>query len=138
VDITKAALAVRQNAAASKIDDWAAETKPQIKAAADKRVNEILSSGWKEFQDKLREFELRIIDATKKMGALQDTQAALDGKQLLLSKALAAYAAPNPQMVERLSAYIGEALWVIYLTAIALLVLLACNLRILWVMWKKH
>jgi hypothetical protein len=125
VDTTKGALAQRQKSAANSIDEyWTREAQPSLKKAAETRVTEILADGWKPFQDKLREFDIRLIKASETLSKLESAQKALDGKQLLLNKAMSLLANPSPGIVERLSTYIGQALWVIYGGAILMLIMM--------------
>jgi hypothetical protein len=132
MDRARSALEQRQKAAASKIDDfWTKEAQPVLKSAAEKRVDQILAEGGKPFRDKLQEFEDRIDTAAKRQEDLEGRQKILEGKQLLLSKASSLLVHPSPGLVDRLSAYIGEAIWVIYGGAALMILLLVTNVVLL-------
>ena len=132
MDATRSVLDQRQKAAASKIDEyWEKEAKPQLKAAAEKRVDQLLTDGGKPFLDKMVAFEGRVTAALKAQAALEDRQKVLEGKQLLTDKAYSLLTQPSPEVVNRLSAYIGEALWVIYGGACLLALLVISNVLLL-------
>ena len=132
MDATRSVLDQRQKVAAGKIDEyWEKEAKPQLKAATEKRVGQLLTDDGKQFLDKLVAFEDRVTEALKTQAALDSRQKALEGKQLLTDKAYSLLTRPSPQVVDRLSAYIGEALWVIYGGACLLVLLVITNVLIL-------
>jgi cell division protein FtsL len=133
LDAAKGVLVQDQKVAAGKIDDyWTKDAQPLLKKSADTRVAEILASGWAPFGEKLGEFQTRTEKATAVMAKLEDRQKALEGKQLLLSRASSLVAYPSPRIVDRLSAYIGEALWVIYSGTLVIGLLVVINLVLLW------
>jgi hypothetical protein len=137
VEKTNSDLDQRRGKTADRINDyWSKEAQPALKNAADKRVAEILADGWKPFQDKLREFDVRINNASEKMSKLEGEQGTVEGKQELLNKAIPLLSNPSPGIAERLSVYIGQALWVIYGGAILMLILTAVTATALIEVWR--
>jgi hypothetical protein len=111
MNATLTVLDQQQKASVDKIDEyWEKTAKPRIKEAADKRVDQLLTDTGKSFTEKLLLFESRITESLKTQAALEARQKSLEGKQLLTDKAYSLLTSPTPKVVDRLSAYIGEAL----------------------------
>jgi hypothetical protein len=129
MDATRTLLDQRQQIAAGKIDEyWEKEARPLLKDAAEKRVDQLLADGGKPFLDKLVAFDSRVAGALKKQAELEGRQKVIDGKQLLTDKAYSLLTNPSPDVVDRMAAYIGEALWVIYGAAAVLVILVITNI----------
>jgi flagellar biosynthesis chaperone FliJ len=121
------------------LDGVQTEAVKRATAAGDKRVAEIMAlDGGDAFRKAVHEFELRAITANKEMSGLEERQKVFEGRQLIIGKATKLLDNPSPRVVDRLSAYFGEALWVVWGTGAALTVfLLTLAALVLYAMFKK-
>ncbi|MEX3952818.1 hypothetical protein AB4Y40_34335 [Paraburkholderia sp. EG287B] len=103
------------------LDDAQSEAIKKTTAAGDRRVQDIMAlDGGDSFRRAVHEFEQRAISANMEMSKLEDRQKVIEGRQLILGKATKLLDDPSPRLIDRLSAYFGEALWVVWGTGAAL------------------
>ncbi len=128
-------LGAKQSSAFKDIDkraaEWTGTAQKKVDAAADQRVREVLAGGWKEFQDKLREFDIQITKETKQLGALEDQQKELDSRQTTVKRALDAYQKPERGFIGQLAIYTDRAIAWVWIGLFTMGALLVINLAFL-------
>lgn len=136
LDTLRIGLDQRQKIAVARIDEYfEKDAAPQLKVAAEKRVDQILTDPGKPFIDKLKSFEERVTVSQKLMSEIEGRQKAIEGKHQLTEKAYSLLPQASPSVVDRLASYIGEALWVIYCGAILMVLFVLTNI---WVLWRSR